>query len=162
MGLGLAFKSFFRAFKDPKGAEKFLQADDKKKLPKKEEDASHLQLLTLLQKSGRLIDFLQEDLSGCTDAQIGAAAKKVQHDCSGLLEELVTVRPVFEDKEGASVQIPAGYDVSAIKVVGNVKGDAPYTGTLVHKGWRAHKRSLPKRVGQQTAEVLCQAEVEVK
>ncbi|SCA64059.1 hypothetical protein SCG7086_BT_00030 [Chlamydiales bacterium SCGC AG-110-P3] len=162
MGLGLAFKAFFRAFKDPKAAKKFLQPNDTKKITKKEEDASHLQLLMLLQKSGRLIDFLQEDLSGCTDAQIGAAAKKVQQDCCGVLEELVTVRPVFEDREGASIQIPAGYDVSAIKVVGNVKGDAPYKGVLVHKGWRAHKRSLPKRVGHNTVEVLCQAEVEVK
>ena len=40
---------------------------------------SALQLLGLLQREGRLIDFLQEDVSGYGDADIGAAARVV-HD----------------------------------------------------------------------------------
>jgi len=162
MRLVLAIKSFFKALKEPLQAKQFLDGFSSPTKSEKRSDTSHLRLLSIFQQSARLVDFFKEDLKGCSDAQVGAAVRKIHTDCSKLLEELVTVRPVFEEEEGARVEIPAGYDVSSIKVVGKVKGEPPYSGKLVHKGWRAHKRSLPKQVGKQAVEVIYPAEVEIR
>ena len=156
----LAFKCFFKALRDPKKAEQFLY-DEPKKITEAS-DNSHLRLLTYLQDSGRLIDFLQEDISAYSDAQVGAAVRKIHQDCRSILEELVTLRPVRDEKEGSMIQIPIGYNPSEIKLVGKIKGEAPYNGVLVHKGWKVHKRSLPKNVGTTSMDVVFPAEVEIK
>lgn len=161
MGLLLACKAFIKALKDPKKAESFI-ASAPLQLPVRESaDLSHLRLLTLLQQSSRLVDFLKEDIAAYSDAQVGAAVRKIHGDSSKCLEEVVTLRPVLEESEGAKITVPSGYDPSKIKVVGKVKGEPPFAGTLVHKGWKAHKRSLPKQVGEQTSDVVWPAEVEV-
>lgn len=159
----LAIKAFFKAFKDPAKARQFVEGGCKEvRAPVESADQSHLRLLTMLQQSARLIDFLKEDLSSFDDAQVGAAVRKIHTDCSKCLEELVTVRPVMEENEGAKINVPQGYDPAKIKVVGKVKGEPPFTGFLVHKGWKAHKRSLPKKVGEQMTDVICPAEVEIR
>jgi hypothetical protein len=164
MGLRTALKSFFKAWKNPKEAEKFLSSSKKnvKQIGRDSGDHSHLRLLALLQEEARLIDFFQEDIQNYNDAQIGAAVRKIHSDCRTKLEDIVTIRPIFEEDEGQAIEIPAGYDGSTIKVVGNVKGAPPYQGVLRHKGWKAHKRSLPKQVGEQNQEVICPAEIEVQ
>lgn len=162
MGLLLAFKAFFRTFRDPVGAEQFVSATPVEPKQVESSDLGHLRLLALLQRSGRLLDFLKEDISKFPDAQVGAAARDVHKECANLLEDIVTIRPVYEEEEGARIRIPAGYDPASVKVIGNVKGNPPFEGVLVHRGWKAHKRSLPKGVGEQRSEVLCPAEVEVK
>ena len=159
MGLGLAFKAFLKAFKDPKQAQEFV---DGKPRQLEVQDQGHLRLLSLLQHSGRLIDFLKEDISKYSDAQVGAAVRKIHQDCGKSLEDAVTIRPIMEENEGATVKVSAGYDPSTIKVVGKVKGEPPFSGTLVHKGWKAHKRSLPKKIGEQHNDVICPAEIEVR
>lgn len=164
MRLITAFKVFFMALKDPEIAQKLLtvKIEEKKPIESHTGDYSHLRLLSLMQESSRLVDFLKEDLSSFDDAQIGAAVRKVHEECGRCLEDLVTVRPLMEESEGSKITIPQGYDSSKIKVVGNVKGLPPYVGVLVHKGWKAHKRSLPKKIGEQVTEVICPAEVEVR
>lgn len=156
MGLMAAFKAFFTALRNP------AKAEVKEEPVLVGSDRSHLRLLNLMQHSSRLIDFLKEDLSSYSDAQVGAAARKVHEDCAKCLEELVTLRPLMEENEGAKITVPQEYDTAKIKVVGNVKGQPPYTGILVHKGWKAHKQSLPKRVGESHPEVICPAEIEVR
>ena len=163
MRLLQAFKAFFKALKDPVFADNLLDVknpDDK--ASQSPGDLSHLRLLGLMQESSRLVDFLKEDLSSFDDAQIGAAARKIHEECGKCLEELVTVRALMEENEGSKITVPQGYDPSKIKVVGKVKGQPPYTGVLVHKGWKAHKRSLPKKIGDQITEVICPAEVEIR
>lgn len=162
MGLGLAFKAFIKAFKEPDKAKQFVE--DQPVLPKQIDsvEASHLRLLSQLQQTGRLIDFLKEDLSSFNDAQVGAAVRKIHQDCAQVLEELVTIRPLKEEKEGTVVQVPKGYDPTEIKIVGNVKGEPPFSGILVHSGWKAHKRSLPKKSGIASSEVISPAEIEIK
>ncbi|MBA3957881.1 MAG: DUF2760 domain-containing protein [Parachlamydiaceae bacterium] len=156
----LALKAFCKAWKNPKKAESFLNDDTS---PKAETaDLSHLRLLSLLQHSGRLIDFLKEDISTYNDAQVGAAVRQIHSSCAKNLEELVTLRPVLEEAEGSIVNVPAGYDPMRIKVVGKVKGEPPFTGVLMHKGWKAHKRSLPQKSGEQISDVICPAEIEVR
>ena len=152
MRLLLAFKAFFEALRGP-------QEKNEKKVPT---DNASLRLLTLLQKEGRLVDFFKEDISGYTDAQIGGAVRKIHADCGKCLEEFVTVRPLYQEKEGARVTVPQGYDPSVVKLVGKVAGDPPYQGILRHKGWKAHKLTLPKQIAPSDPAVIAPAEIEVQ
>lgn len=161
MGLALAFKAFIKAFKEPEKAQKFVEDSGE---PKKLESAdhSHLRLLQFLQQTSRLVDFLKEDISSFSDAQVGGAVRKIHQDCGQAIEEWVTIRPLKDEQEGASIHIPRGYNPAEIKVVGKVKGEPPFTGILVHRGWKAQKRSLPKKSGDPSPEVICPAEVEIR
>lgn len=152
MRLIAAFKAFFGAFKKPQ---------EKKIEQSVSSDPTHLQMLALLQTEGRLIDFLQEDISAYSNAQVGSAVRDIHRKCSKCLEEFVTLRPVFTESEGMTVSVALGYDPSKIKVVGNVQGNPPYQGVLRHKGWKAHKLSLPKRVGEEDRSIVFPAEVEI-
>lgn len=150
MGLKLAFKAFFKALKEAP-----------KEIAHEEDSSSHLRLLALLQTQARLVDFLKEEISGFSDAQIGSAVRKIHQDSSRCLEEFITLRPLFHESEGEVVTVPLGYDPSTIKVTGKVKGAPPYTGILRHKGWKAHKISLPKVSVEGDRSIVCPAEVEV-
>lgn len=168
MNLILACKAFIKAFRDPKATVLFLEdknlrdgAKESQKASAEPTDQSHLRLLALLQHSGRLIDFLKEDISSFDDTQIGAVVRKIHQDCSKSLEDVVTIRPVMDENEGTKIIIPQGYDPARIKIVGNVNGQPPFNGVLIHRGWKAHKRSLPKKLGEQSGDVISPAEVEV-
>lgn len=162
MGLILAIKAFFTALKDPKKAELFVSGKTKEIPATDSTEHSHLRLLAMMQQSSRLIDFLKEDISAFDDSQVGAAVRKIHEDCSKCLEDIVTIRPLFDQNEGMKIEVPQGYDPTKIKIVGKVKGEAPYAGVLIHRGWKAHKRSLPKKVGEHLSEVLCPAEIEIR
>jgi len=95
-----------------------------------------LQLLGLLQKEARLIDFTQEDLSSYSDADIGGAARVVHEGCAKVLREYFTLTPVRPEAEGSRIALPDGFDASAIRLTGNVVGQAPYKGSLRHRPWR--------------------------
>ena len=122
---------------------------------------SALQLLGLLQRDGRLIDFLQEEVSGFSDAQVGAAARVVHEGCRKTLREHFAIVPVRSEDEGARVTLPRGFDAAAVRVVGNVAGEPPFTGTLTHRGWRAEAVRLPKVAAGHDVRVLAAAEVEL-
>lgn len=154
----VAIKAFFKALKNKEKAKKFIEDQPP---AKEKEDPSHLRFLSLLQQSGRIVDFFQEDIKSFTDAQVGAAVRTIHQECQKSIEELVTLRPIRMEKEGEMVTITEEYDPSQIKLVGNVKGTPPYEGKLIHKGWVAHKRTLPKQVGIQSNEVIQPAEVEL-
>jgi hypothetical protein len=120
-----------------------------------------LQLLSLLQREGRLVDFLTEDIAGAADADIGAAARVVHDGCMKALKEHVELEPIRTEEEGTKVTLQEGFDAKSVKLTGNVQGKAPYTGSLRHKGWRAKKISLPTAVSGHDAAILAQAELEL-
>lgn len=120
-----------------------------------------LQLLALLQREARLIDFTQEDLSGYSDADIGGAARLVHEGCVKVLREHFTLAPVRAEAEGSRLTLEAGFDAQAIRLTGNVVGAAPFKGSLSHRGWRATETRLPKLAPGHDATVLAQAEVEL-
>lgn len=157
-----AFKAFFKAWNEPDLARQFLnEKSPLKELRKEGQDLSHLKLLSLLQTTSRLIDFLKEDISSFSDVEVGKAVRKVHADSQKSLEEFVTIRPLFQESEGSKIQIPKGFDASQIKLVGKVVGDGPYNGVIIHRGWKAHKRSLPKKLMEQD-EIIQPAEVEIR
>jgi hypothetical protein len=120
-----------------------------------------LQLLALMQAEGRLIDFIQEDVSAFDDAQIGAAARVVHQGVKKALLSHIELSPITEDMEGTTVTLPADFNAHAYRLVGNISGQGPYNGTLVHKGWRATSIELPQTVEEYDFTVLAPAEVEV-
>lgn len=124
-------------------------------------EAGAVYTLSLLQREGRLVDFLQEDLSSCSDIQLGAAARQIHENCAKVLKERFGVAPVAAGSvEGAPFTLPGDFDPCEFKLTGNVpEGGSVAGGTLVHKGWRAAKVDLPTRTGRVKPEVICQAEV---
>ncbi len=120
-----------------------------------------LQLLALLQREGRFVDFLEEDVASFADADIGAAARVVHSGCRKAIREHVKLEPVRTEDEGARVTLSEPLDVAAVKLTGNVQGKGPYTGTLRHRGWRAAEITMPTAVGSHDTHILAQAEVEL-
>jgi hypothetical protein len=118
------------------------------------------QLLSLLQRDGRLLDFVMEDLGPYQDAQIGAAARDVHAGCRQMLSRYFTLSPVMDGEEGESVTVERGTDPARMKVVGNVAGEPPYRGVLRHRGWEATRVELPP-LPETARSVLAPAEVEV-
>jgi Domain of unknown function (DUF2760) len=120
-----------------------------------------LQLLGLLQREGRLIDFLEQDVATFEDAEIGAAARAVHEGSRKALRAHVTLAPVREEEEETKVTLAEGFDAASVKLTGNVTGKPPFAGTLRHRGWRATKISLPVAVDGHDVRILCPAEVEL-
>ena len=129
--------------------------------PKEASADAALQLLALLQREARLIDFVQEDLSSYSDADIGGPARLVQQGCAKVLREHFTLAPVRTEAEGSRITLNEGFDARAIQLTGNVVGQAPFKGVLSHRGWRATDTRLPKLADSHDASVLAQAEVEL-
>lgn len=117
--------------------------------------------LTLLQREGRLIDFLKEDISSFEDAQIGAAVRQVHEGCKKVLDKHFSVTPVIDSAEGEKVNIEKGFDPSMYELSGNVSGEPPYKGELRHKGWQASKVELPTRQKSRNGSIICPAEVDI-
>ncbi|WP_156302972.1 DUF2760 domain-containing protein, partial [Methylogaea oryzae] len=120
-----------------------------------------LQLLGLLQSEARLIDFLQEDIAGYGDADIGAAVRVVHEGCRKVLKSHFQLEPIRSETEGERVTLPKGFDASAVRLTGNIVGEAPFSGTLVHRGWRAAGVSLPKMAEGHDLKIVAPAEVEL-
>jgi Domain of unknown function (DUF2760) len=120
-----------------------------------------LQILGLMQQRGRLIDFLEEDISALPDQDVGAAARLVHQRCRRVLREYLTIVPVRDEAEGSQVRVEAGFDPGAIRLSGNLVGQAPFTGRLVHRGWRATEVRLPQAAVGHDFSVLASAEVEL-
>jgi hypothetical protein len=120
-----------------------------------------LQLLALLQREGRLVDFLEQDVSSFSDADVGAAARAVHEGSRKALRAHVKLAPVRDEEEGEKVTLAEGFDAASVKLTGDVKGKPPYSGVLQHRGWRVVELSLPVAVAGHDVRVVCPAEVEL-
>ena len=122
---------------------------------------SALQLLTLLQQEGRFVDFLEENVTAYSDAEIGGAARVVHAGCRKVIREYLRIEPVREEAEGVRLTLPVGFDATAVRLTGNVVGQPPFTGTLMHRGWRVRQITLPKLAEGHDVRVLAPAEIEL-
>jgi hypothetical protein len=120
-----------------------------------------LQMLALLQRDGRLIDFFSEDITPYEDAQIGAAVRDVHENCRKVLEHYLRLEPILAGEEGRPVTVESDFDPAEIKLVGNVVGKLPLRGLLRHRGWRAKEVHLPPLPSVTGRSVIAPAEVEV-
>lgn len=129
------------------------------------EDSSDraVQLLALLQREGRLVDFFSEDITPYQDAQVGAAVRELHAGCRKALEQYVTLEPVMDGEEDRPVTVEEGFDPAAVKLVGNVAGRPPLRGLLRHRGWRVTHISLPSLPPAGAGrKVVAPAEVEIQ
>lgn len=120
-----------------------------------------LQLLGLLQKEARFVDFIKEDMTAYSDVDIGIAARVVHEGCVKVINEHFTLSPVRNEQEGDRVTLPQGFDANLVRLTGNIVGTAPFTGTLVHKGWQVTNISLPKLTVGHNAAIIATAELEL-
>jgi len=149
----------------PAPKEEVVEAPKKKKKPapviKEAGPEAALQLLGLLQREGRFVDFIEEDLSGASDEDIGAAARVVHEGCKKALDEHFTIEAIHPDEEGETVTVDEGYDAKSIRLTGNVVGDPPHSGELSHRGWRVGEVRLPKMSEKHDPSIIAPAEVEL-
>jgi len=128
--------------------------------PAEQTPVAALQLLGLLQREGRLVDFLQQDITTFSDADVGAAARVVHDGCRTALGTHWRVTAVRTEEEGSRVTLDA-VDPQSIKLTGNVQGEPPYCGVLRHRGWRVERLELPRALPGHDFRVLAPAEVEL-
>ncbi|MBT3378042.1 MAG: DUF2760 domain-containing protein [Lentisphaerae bacterium] len=173
MGLGTAWKAFWQILGSRDLAEKWLEVTKeqdeavRKALPEPapqptqdaHDDATYT--LALLQREGRLVDFLLEDIDAYQDAQIGAAVRQIHAGCRSVLKEHFCVEPIRSEADGERIEIPPSFDPRHIRIIGKPAGDPPFQGALRHHGWRAAAVSLPERHTKLDPTVICPAEVEV-
>jgi hypothetical protein len=120
-----------------------------------------LAMLSLLQREGRLIDFLLEDIDDYDDADIGAAVRDIHRGCRKVLVDHLTLEAVMPGEEEEEVKVPAGFDPTEIRLVGEAGGDPPFAGVLRHHGWRVTRADLPTLSDGVDRNVIAPAEVEV-
>lgn len=185
----LAWVCFFRILfgkKLPTDAARFLPAQEPKALPTPEKPPEKgiekpkvsvarvdvaqqhkdgaLALLALLQREGRFVDFIRDPAmleAGTSDADIGAAVRAVHRGCLKVIEQYLSLEPVMPQDEEAKVSVPKGFDPSEIRLIGEAKGEAPFRGTLRHKGWRVVEAKLPTLAEGVDRTVIAPAEVEL-
>lgn len=187
MRLGLAIKAFFRVLGNAAAASRVADALSSdttsaasaksatpalaapapapapvKETPKPPARSEALTLLAALQREARFVDLVQESLDAYTDAQIGGAARDVLRDCRKTLDRMFALKPLHDQDESVPVDVPAGYDANRFRVTGNVAGEPPFRGKLVHHGWLATQCQLPVWTGAaDAARIVAPAEVEV-
>jgi hypothetical protein len=122
---------------------------------------SALQLLSLLQNDARFIDFIQENVTAFTDAEIGAAARVVHDGCRKIIHQHFELEPVRKEAENSRLSLPKGFDAASVRLTGNIVGQAPFSGTLVHRGWRVSQVKLPKIAEGHDTRIIAPAEVEL-
>ncbi len=142
--------------------EKIVQAPAPEPVVLKESSSdAALQILGLLQKEARFIDFIKEDVTAYSDSDIGIAARVVHEGCNKAINEYFTLNTVRSEKEGSSVTLADGFNAEEVRLTGNIVGQAPFTGTLVHKGWQVSDIRLPKLTEDHNANIIAAAEVEL-
>ena len=144
----------------PVGARSAAAEPKKAEAPPESTDRA-LQMLGLLQREGRLVDFLFEDISSYPDAQIGAAVRSVHGSCREAIEHYIKLAPIINSEEDQPVTLQAGFDAASIKLIGNVSSGQPVRGVLRHRGWQAVAVNLPSLSEGAGRKVIAPAEVEV-
>ncbi|MBX3685053.1 MAG: DUF2760 domain-containing protein [Rhodocyclaceae bacterium] len=164
--ISLALSSFFRIVANPAFAARVGALDsappaaEAQPLQQAAPDAA-LQLLGLLQREARFIDFIQEDVAAYSDADVGAASRVVHEGCRKVLRENFSIGPVRDEAEGSHVTLAEGFDAAANRVTGNVVGEPPFSGTISHRGWQVLETRLPQLAAGHDLHILAPAEVEL-
>ena len=167
----LAFRCFFNilfqgalsaeVLGDLKLAHREQAAPAKPAAPSRTPADGALQILTILQRDSRLVDFLMEDIASYSDDQVGAAVRELHDQCRDSIARHVTLQPVIDGVEGTPAKAPSG-DPHAVRFIGNVPATPPSGGTLRHKGWRAAKVDLPALAAKDDATIVAPAEIEIE
>ncbi|MFO0934929.1 MAG: DUF2760 domain-containing protein [Gemmataceae bacterium] len=110
--------------------------------PPPKPNGAPIRFLALLQSEARFFDFLMEDIENFPDAQIGQAVREIHKKAQAAIKQHLVLEQVMPQMEGSTVTVPVGFDPSAIRVLGNVTGAPPFSGSLQHPGWRVREIKL--------------------
>jgi len=158
LGIKLIFDEKFAA----EVAQALKVGEQKPAVPQAERaPVSALWLLGGLQREGRLLDFLQQNVSSFSDEEVGAAARVVHDGCRKVIQQYFEINPAAREQEGATVSLPAGFDPQRWRLTGNVSGQPPFRGTLRHPGWVVQTVRPPTLSESLDEKVIAPAEVEV-
>jgi hypothetical protein len=127
-------------------------------------EAEVVAFVSLLQEKGRLVDFLMEDVTPYDDKQVGAAARVVHQGCREVLNESFKITPISQAEEGSRITVPASFPADEYLLLGKISGDPPFTGTLLHKGWKTESVKLPRilKSDEKRLPSIAPAQVELK
>lgn len=103
-----------------------------------------LVLLSLLQEKGRFLDFVAEDITAYSDAQVAAASRVVHQGCAAVVRECLTLAPTHPGAEGDRVTLDAAADPARYRLLGKAPGSPPFQGVVVHRGWKTTRIALPR------------------
>ena len=117
-------------------------------------------LLRLLQRDGRFVDFVQQDITSFGDSDVAAAARVVHEGCRRAFSGHAKISPVRPEAEGSKLTLDAS-QAARVKLIGEITGKPPFSGVLRHRGWRLDSLKLPTRVGDHDPAILADAEVEL-
>ena len=115
----------------------------------------------MLQRDGRFIDFLEQDVATFSDVDVSTAARVVHEGCQRALRQHVTLVASCKELEGAKVEVLPGFDPNRMKLTGSVSGRGPWQGTVRHRGWIAESVSLPEPMTGHDAKAIAPAEVDL-
>lgn len=121
-----------------------------------------LHLMSVLQREGRLMDFLNESLDEYDDEQVGAAVRSIHENCKKSVSKYLAFEAVVKEAEEEEMMILPGFDPAAIKLTGHVTGDPPFKGIVRHRGWKISKIEMPMLSGTYDPNIIAPAEVEIR
>ncbi len=130
-------------------------------IPQNQAQAEVVTLLGIFQEKGRFVDFLMEDITPYSDADVGGVARAVHQGCKEALSEHFHIESISSEGEGATITVPAGYSADEFRLVGNLSGEAPFTGKVVHKGWKTTSVKLPRVLKTDRLPAIAPAQIEV-
>lgn len=126
-------------------------------------EAGALYSLVLLQREGRFVDFIQENIKNYEDSQIGAAVRQIHAGCSKVLSENFNIKALYDkNNEGDKITISESFNAEEVRLSGNVPSKGPYKGILRHKGWTSALISMAKKTAKTSSMVVCPAEIEIE
>lgn len=124
-------------------------------------DNSALLLVSALQREGRFVDFIQQEVATFSDEEVGAAARVVHQGCSKALKNMFSFKPVRGEAEGTTITLSKGFDAERNRLVGNVVENQEYRGTLKHGGWEITEVRLPRLQTGTNPKIVTPAEIEI-
>jgi len=101
-------------------------------------------LLSLLQERGRFLDFVAEDISAYGDAQVAAASRVVHQGCKAVIDECLALAPAHAGAEGDRITVDPAADPNRYRLQGKLAQQPPYSGVVVHRGWKTTRLTLPR------------------
>jgi hypothetical protein len=85
----------------------------------------------------------------------------VHAGCRKVLTQYLTLEPVLKDAEGATINVPVGFDAQRIRLAGQVAGAPPFRGALKHHGWVTTTVQFPTVSEALDPRIIAPAEVEL-
>lgn len=117
-------------------------------------------VFSILQRDGRFVDFLMDDLADIPDSSVGAVARTVHDGCRKTLKDYAVFEPVRAEEERSEITVEEGFDPNRIRLSGSISGEPPFKGVLIHHGWALKEAKFPVSLAGGNAVVPAEVEID--